>query len=314
MKKLTALLLAVIIVFSISACSAQKKTALVIAGTDINSEIFTYYLDKVSHAPLDYGLPQNPPSADLKKAAIEECKKYLAANTRFSEKGLSLTASQKVEISQDVNNYWVRFENHYDKIGISKQTLTKIFTSDTYKDALFSAEYDKGTGNAEAEAILQDYFYENYISFRSVCVYFTKPDGKPMTQLEKNQLLSALEVLAANPGTDVEKFAETVQTAGYSLSDSVLLKKGASTYPDGFYDKVADQSDNTVKVITYDECVFVIWKENLKEKGESLYSNYRSACINDLYYEEYETELNEYLSTLTVEEKSIADKLIKKIS
>lgn len=314
MKKLTALLLAVMILFSLSACSGQKKTALVIAGTEINSEIFTYYLDKVNQAPASYGLPQNPPDTDLKKAAIEECKKYLAANTRFSEKGLSLTASEKVEISQNVNNYWIRFENHYNKIGVSKQTLTKIFTSDAYKDALFSAEYDKGIGNAEAEAVLQDYFYENYVSFRSVCVYFTKPDGTPMTQLEKTQLLAAVESLAENADTDVEKFAETVQNAGYSLSDSALLKKGADTYPDGFYDKVSAQADNTVQVITYDECVFVVWKENLKEKGESIYSNYRAACINDLYYEEYDAALNEYLGTLTVEEKSSIDRIINKLT
>ncbi len=314
MKRIMALLLAVTILFSLSACTNQKKTALVIAGTEINSEIFTYYLDKVNQAPLNYGLPQNPPAADLKKAATDECKKYLAANTNFSEKGLSLTASQKVEISQNVNNYWIRFENHYNKIGISKQTLTKIFTSDAYKDALFSAEYDKGTGNAETEAVLQDYFYENHISFRSVCAYFTKPDGNPMTQLEKTQLLSAVETLAANADSDIEKFAEAVQTAGYSLSDSVLLKKDAGTYPDGFYEKVSDQADNTVQVITYDECVFIVWKENLKEKGESIYYSYRSACINDLYYEEYEASLNEQLETFTVEEKSIADKLTNKIA
>ena len=310
MKKITAFLIAVAILLSFSACSEQKKTALVIAGTDINSEIFTYYLDKVNHSPADYGLSQNPSDSELKNAAINECKKYLAANTGFSEKGLSLTSSQKVEISQNVNNYWIRFENHYNKIGVSKQTLTKIFTSDAYKDALFSAEYDKGVNDTEAEAILQDYFYENYISFRSVCVYFTKPDSTPMTQLEKTQLLSSLEALAANPDADVDKFAQAVQSAGYSLSDSALLKKGSTTYPDGFYDKVSEQADNTVQVITYDECVFVIWKENLKEKGESLYRSYRSVCINDLYYEEYETALNEYLDTLTVEEKSVVDKII----
>lgn len=311
MKKITALLLAVMILFSLCACSGQKKTALVIAGTDINSEIFTYYLDKVSQSPSDYGLTENPPSADLKNAAIEECKKYLAANTRFNEKGLSLTASEKVEISQEVNNYWIRFENHYNKIGVSKQTLTKIFTSDAYKDALFSAEYDKGS--ADAETILQNYFYENYISFRSVCVYFTKPDGTPMTQLEKTQLLTAIETLTSNADPDVEKFAQAVQTAGYSLSDSVLLKNGADTYPDGFYDKVSEQGNDTVQVITYDECVFVVWKENLKEKGESVYYNYRSACINDLYYEEYEASLNEYLGTLTVEEKNNIGRIVNKL-
>lgn len=313
MKKLTALLLAVIIIFSLSACSSQKKTALVIAGTEINSEIFTYYLDKVNQAPADYSLPDNPDNSELKEAAINECKKYLAANTSFRDKELSLTASEKVEISQTVNNYWLRFENHFNKIGVSKQTLTKIFTSNAYKDKLFAAEYDKGTGDAEAEAVLQDYFYENYISFRTVCAYFTAADGSSMTQLAKTQLLAAIDTLAANADTDVEKFAEAAQAAGYSLSSSVLLKKGTDTYPEGFYEKVSEQEDNTVEVITYDDCVFIVWKENLKDKGKSVYHNYRSACIDDLYYEEYQTSLNEYLETLTVEEKSVIDKIINKM-
>lgn len=313
MKKFAAVILAVIIIFSLTSCGSQKKTALIIAGTEINSEIFTYYLDKVNQAPRDYNLPDNPSDSELKQAAINECKKYLAANTSFRDKELSLTASEKVEISQTVNNYWIRFENHYNEIGVSKQTLTKIFTSNAYKDALFAAEYDKGTGDAEAEAVLQDYFYENYISFRTVCAYFTAANGAAMTQLEKTQLLAAIDTLAANAGTDVDKFAEAAQAAGYSLSGSVLLKKGAETYPDGFYEKVSVQDDDTVQVITYDECVFIVWKENLRDKGESVYQNYRSACIDDLYYEEYQAALNDYLDTLAVEEKSVVDRIINKI-
>ncbi len=314
MKRFAAFFAAVIIIFSLSSCSTQKKTALVIAGTEINSEIFTYYLDKVYQAPQDYGLAENPPDKELKQAVINECKKYLAANTSFRDKGLTLTASEKVEISQAVNNYWIRFENHCKKIGVSKQTLTKILTSQAYGDALFAAEYDKGTGDAESEKVLQDYFYENYISFRTVCAYYTAADGSPMTQLEKTQLLSSIDTLAESAGTDVDEFAQAAQSAGFSLSGSVLLKKGADTYPHGFYEKVSEQEDNTVQVITYDECVFIVWKENLRDKGDSVYVNYRSACISDLYYEDYQAELNEYLDTLTVEEKSIVDSIINKIA
>lgn len=314
MKKIAAVMLAVIIILSLTACGNQKKTALIISGTEINSEIFTYYLDKVHQSPTDYGMHAYPTNSDLKQAAVNECKKYLAANSGFAEKGLSLTASEKVEISQAVNNYWIRFENHYNEIGVSKQTLTKIFTSDAYKDALFAAEYDKGTGDAEAEAVLKDYFYKNYISFRTVCAYFTAADGSPMTQLDKSQLLAAIDLLAKNAGTDIEKFAEEAQAAGYSLSTSVLLKSGADTYPDGFYERVSEQNDDTVQVLTYDECVFIVWKENLKDKGESVFQNYRSACIDDLYYEEYQATLNDYLDTLDVEEKSIVDRIIKKIA
>ncbi len=314
MKRFAAFFLAVAIVFSLGGCSSGKKTALSIAGTDINSEIFTYYLDKVHQAPRDYGLPDNPPDNELKDAAINECKKYLAANTGFSEKKLKLTVSEKVEISQKVNNHWIRFENHYNKIGVSKQTLTKIFTSDAYKDVLFSAEYDKGTGDAEAEAVLQEYFYENYISFRTVCVYFTAANGSALTLLERNRLLSEINTLAENAGSDVDAFAQTVQEAGYSLSGSVILKKGADTYPSDFYEKVADQNDDTVQVITYDECVFIVWKENLKDKGESIYISYRSTCIDDLYSDEYQESLDEYLGTLTVKEKGEVNKIVKKLT
>jgi len=313
MKRAAVLILTVLMIFSFASCSSEKKTALVISGTEIDSEIFTYYLDKVLQRPLDYGLSENPKKSELKESAISECKRYLLSNTNFLNKGLSLSSSEKTEISQTVNDYWLRFENHYKNIGVSKQTLTKIFTSQAYRDALFSAEFDKGTDDAEAEAILQNYFYENYISFRTVCAYYTTASGSAMTQLEKNQLLDSIRTLAANAGTDIEKFAENALNAGYTLSSSVLLKKGAEGYPDGFYEKVSAQNDNTVQVLTYDECVFIVWKENLKDKGESVYVNYRSACINDLYYDESQAKANEYIETLSVKEEKVIDKIINKL-
>lgn len=315
MKKITALILAVLLILPLAACGSEKKTALTVAGTEINSEIFTYFLDKVISRPIDYNLPENPIKADLKQAAINECKKYLAANTSFRDMGLTLTSSEKVELSQTVNDYWVRFENHYKSIGVSKQTLTKILTAQAYEDAVFAAEYDKGTTDSAEEAVLQDYFYENYISFRNVCAYFTSADGAtPMTQLEKNQLITAINTLAENAGTDVEKFSEAALAAGYSLSDSVLLKKGAEGYPDGFFERVAQQADGTVQVITYDECIFIVWKENLKEKGESVYANYRSVCINDLYAEQAQAKTDEYIATLPVEETGEVDRIINKLT
>lgn len=314
MKKLPALLLAVLLIFSLTACGNSKKTALVISGTEIDSEIFTYYLDKIINRPVEYDLSEKPMKEELKKAAIIQCKKYLAANTAFRDMKLSLTSSEKVEIAQTVNDYWLRFENHYNSIGVSKQTLTKILTAQAYEDAVFAAKYDKGTGNAKEEKILQDYFYENYISFRNVCAYFTSADSStPLTQLEKNKLIDSINMLAENAGTDIEKFGETVQAAGYNLSDSVLLKKGAEGYPPGFFEKVAAQKDGTVQVITYDECIFIVWKENLRDKGESVYVNYRSVCINDLYAGKAEAETDEYISSFTVEEKNIVDRIIKKL-
>ena len=314
MKKIISATLAVLIMISLCSCSAGSKTVLVIAGTEINNEIFTYFLDLVTSRPSDYGLAVNPEKSDIKQAAIDECKQYLAANTMFKDKGLTLSASEKVEISDNVNYFWMRFENHYKNIGVSKQTLTKIMTAQAYEDAIFTATYDRGADNTAAEKELTDYFYSNYVCFRNVCAYFTSADGTtPMTQQEKNDLLAAFNTMVSNAGTSVEDFSANVINSGYTLSDTVLLKKGSDGYPEGFFEKIAAQNTDTVQTVVYDECVFAVWKEDLADKGESVYASYRTSCINDLYADEAQQAMKEYIETLDVKEKSGINSIVNKM-
>ncbi len=313
MKKTISVLIAVMILLSLSACGTQKRTALVISGTQIDSEIFTYYLDKVISRPSDYGLAENPEKRLLKETAVDECKKYVAINTSFRDKGLSLSAADKVEISNNVNHFWMRFENHYDEIGVSKQTLTKIMTAEAYEDAIFTATYDRGIGNAAAEKELTDYFYSNYVSFRTVCAYFTAPDGSAMSQADKIALVEAFKTLGQNTAVETEKFSETVTAAGYTLSDTIILKKNSDGYPAGFFEKVYSQTNGTVQILEYDECVFAVLKESLEDKGEEVYVNYRTSCISDLYSDASENEIEAYIETLTVDEKG-ADRIVNKMT
>ncbi len=314
MKKIISAALAVIIMLSLCSCSKKTETALVISGTEISTEVFAYYLDKVLHRPADYGLTEESSEKDFKLAAIDECKKYVAVSTEFRNIGLSLSASDKVSISDDVNNLWVRFSNHYNEIGISKQTLTKILTAEAYEDAIFTATYDRGISNKAAEKELTDYFYSNYVCFRTVCAYFTSADGMTeMTQLEKNELAGTFEKMKNNAGDSVQKFSDTVTAAGYTLSDSILLKKGSDGYPEGFFEKVSEQKDGTVSIITESDCIFAVWKENLKEKGESVYSSYRSSCISDLYSSDSQKKTDEIISSLDVEEKRAVDRIVNKM-
>ena len=313
MKKIISAVLAALILFSFTACNMSKKTVLVISGTEIDSEIFTYYLDKVIHRPSDYGLDENPEKKLIKKTAIDECKKYLAVNTSFADKGLSLSAADKVEIADNVNYFWTRFENHYNEIGVSKQTLTKIMTSEAYNDAIFTATYDRGIGNAAAEKELTDYFYSNYVSFRTVCAYFTAADGSAMSQADKLALIESFKALGQNASVESEKFAESVTASGYTLSDTIILKKNSDGYPEGFFEKVYSQANSTVQILEYDECVFAVLKESLEDKGEAVYINYRSSCIADLYSEDSENDIEANIETMTVDEKGV-DRIVNKMT
>lgn len=314
MKKLFSVLTALMLLLALSSCSSAPKTALTIEDTEINEEIYAYFLDKIISNPAAYSLSENAGEKELCAAATKECKTYLATNTAFRDLGLSLTSAKKAEISATVNNLWVRSENYYKSIGVSKQTLTKAQTAQAYEDAIFTAKYDKGFADASAETEIKNYFYSNYISFRTVCVYFTKADGvTPMTQAEKNELLAKFELLGSGE-TTADAFTQAILDIGYTASDSVILKKGSDGYPEGFYEKVAAMADSETITITYDDCVFAVFKENLEEKGEGVYANYRSVCISDLYSGEYEDYIEEYIADFkTDENKSVISDIFKRL-
>lgn len=316
MKKLLAAFLAVLMLFSLASCKKDEKShTLTIEGTDINAEIYTYFLDRVISRPQDYGLSEKASEKELRNTAIEDCKRYLSINTEFAKMELTLTAAEKVAVSQEVNNIWIRSGNHYNSIGVSKQTVTKICTAEKYADVIFTELYDKGTEDAAAEEKIKAYFYENYTAFNTVCVYFNSSDGvSPMTQLEITELIARFEALAAESAGTSEIFSEAVKNLGYSPSGTVILKKDSDGYPEGFFDKVYEQTDSTVQIIQYEDCVFAVFKENLKEKGDSVYANYRTVCINELYADESNARLENNIKDFKVEEnKNVTDEIYKKL-
>jgi hypothetical protein len=186
-------------------------------------------------------------------------------------------------------------------------------TSEAYNDAIFTATYDRGIGNAAAEKELTDYFYSNYVSFRTVCAYFTAADGSAMSQADKLALIESFKALGQNASVESEKFAESVTASGYTLSDTIILKKNSDGYPEGFFEKVYSQANSTVQILEYDECVFAVLKESLEDKGEAVYINYRSSCIADLYSEDSENDIEANIETMTVDEKGV-DRIVNKMT
>lgn len=295
------LMCAVIVCVLLAGCGKTNDTALVISGTEINQEIYSYFYDKVTARPNDYGLPENPQKSDVGKAVTKLCTRYVAANTSFASRGLALPPADKVSISEQVNNLWIRSKEHYRSIGVSKQTLTKIITAQTYESAIFSSIYDKGVDNEADERAVRDYFYSNYMAFRCVCAYFTSPDGAELSQQEKNNLLEKMDQISELSSGTSETFSEICSNYGFAASGTVILKKGAEGYPEGFYERVYSQSAGTAVRYTYDECVFVVWKEDIRELGDSLYAGYRSECIEEMYADEWEERIASYLTNFKVE-------------
>ncbi|MBR2731203.1 MAG: hypothetical protein IKD72_04360 [Clostridia bacterium] len=310
-KRIPAVIAALGLLLALCACGDKKQTVLVISGAELDREIYTYFLDRVSARPADYGLEETPSDRALLDAVTEQCKRYVANNTRFRDAGLTLSASEKAGIADQVNNLWIRAERHYKAIGVSKQTLTKVITAESNAEALFTATYDKGVTDQAGEAELLKYFYANYISFRTVVAYYTAADGSPLTQLQKNTIKEAFDAMAANAGESADSFREAAAAAGYGLSETILLKQGAEGYPEGFYAAVAAQENGTVRVLDYEDCVFAVLKEDLESKDESVYASYRSACVAELYAPQAAREMDAFLEGLTVKTAGDPERLLK---
>ena len=295
-KKLLCILLTLACLF-LSSCQKLEKNETVSAGkSQVSKEVFTYYTSLVNNRPGDYGLVDNSSNEQVEAAAKELCIKYLAINTDFARRGLALTPAQKAEIAQNVNNYCLAFSSHYENIGVSRQTPTKIFTNKAYEESVFTSIYDLGQNNSAAEAAIKNYFYSNYVSFRAVCTYYSNDDRKA-TQQEKLDIVTdfanmknEFDPSADNPALE---FSLITQNYGYIESESILLKKGSATYPAGFFEKVLYMKSHTVEIANYDECIFIIFKNSPEDIGDSVFSTYRAACINDMHADEWEAYLEE---------------------
>ena len=169
-KKITAFVLAFCLCFALSSCSLfQADEAVVsVSGADVDKEIFAYYFDKVVANPANYGFDKKAGASDYADKAVELCTRYVTVNTMFSKYSLKLTPSQKFSIADDVSNRWTCYGNHYKKIGVSRATISKIVTNETYENTIFTTLFDN-SDEEEAEKKVKKYFAENYIIFRAVC-------------------------------------------------------------------------------------------------------------------------------------------------
>ena len=176
-KSFVAVLLCLAAVFCTAGCSASKKSALNISGAQIDYETFLYYFDQVHAFPEKYELAADATNEQMIDAAIELCCEYVAVNTKLSEYGLTLSASEKRSASNNLEDLWHVFSGYYEKLGVSKQTLMKIETADTSRNRLFYYIYDEGGEKAVSEDDIKKYYNENYISFRAITGYLTTTDA-----------------------------------------------------------------------------------------------------------------------------------------
>ena len=239
----------------------EKPNAITINGTKISDDVFTYFLDC---ATVELGTDAN--YEELKSLASKLTGTYYKTNSLAHSYNLSLTRAQKAAVSEKVNAYWNIYAGYYTNIGISKETLTKVFTAESYRDALLLHYYGEGGIEEIPVSRLFANFRTNYIVFQSITGYFSETDtaGNPvrLSQSDIETLVLKFQNMSAmvNAGEQtMEQAAEYLSESGYQSSvQTVVLHKDDSSYPPGFFEKVHEIESRYAAVIGSNDYIFLV--------------------------------------------------------
>ncbi len=284
-----------ICVFAFSSCSVlEKDAALTINNTKIGNDVFTYFLDL---ATVELGT--NASYETLVNEAATLAGTYYKTNSLFHTYKLSLSTAQKAEVSEKVNAVWGIYGNYYTNIGVSKETLTKVYTADAYRDALLIHYY--GEGGIEEIPLSRIYanFKSNYIVFQAITGYFTETDTAGNTiRLNKNDtetLVLKFQNMSAmvNAGEQtMEEAADYLTESGYpgSVQTVVLHKDDKSSYPDGFFAKVQSIDSRYAAIIASNDYIFLVLKGEA-DVNSSFFTDKKTEIIKNLVGDSIDTTI-----------------------
>lgn len=293
----------IIFCMALSLCSCSKTAPVTVNGTKISKGVYTYFFDCAkSENP-------NMSEAEIKENAYSRIAEYIAVNSEFNKKQLTLSVDEKTEISEAVNVYWQYFSKHYEDIGVSKQDYYQVKTSESYREKLMEQYYSAEGEAPVTDKELKDYFNSNFIAFRAVTGFLTTVDDENNTvslpAKDRDIINSAFNKMAAEINEGV---ASLEDVAGYAenttiTNETVVISKDSTDYPDGFFENVMKLQNDKAGSFVIGDYIFAVQRNDINSKELDLFSKYKSDCLKALKSEEFDSIVDNWSKYYMVEEK-----------
>lgn len=213
-KKLFAVLMALVIMLSMTACG-DTSWIINVDGEIVNSGLYIYYQsqgytaagyelaaeDQNYYYYMMYGLSYIDDSIGdqtvkdyMNEYALNMCEQYVVVERLFDQLGLELTEDDEALIDAQVNNLWNQSSDALEKAGISKATVKKAATSTLKEEMVFNAYYEVGGLNGTTEEDIQGFLEDNYARIK----YMTFPYADDVNDaVDQDRLNEALDMANA---------------------------------------------------------------------------------------------------------------------
>ncbi|MBR5246197.1 MAG: hypothetical protein IKV25_02355 [Clostridia bacterium] len=263
MKKFLSLLIAtVIFALSFSSCSQIAKVR--VNGTKIDNEVYYYFEDLYKKDKVQI------------KQAIS---RYVAINSEFSAHSLTLSSTQKSELSKKVNDLWHIYSVYYSNIGISKQTIYKIETSKFYEDTLLDYYYGPEGQSPVDEESIKKYFKENYIAINFATDYlFNINETGAMVSMSDSEKASIINNLSRS--ADLVNTGSLIETTtDREIHNTIINSSSDGSFPTGFYKEVEKLEVNGATTIIIGDYIFLVQRIDVFDETYNYYGAHRTECL-----------------------------------
>ncbi|MDE5994861.1 MAG: hypothetical protein K2G60_05035 [Oscillospiraceae bacterium] len=272
-KIISSLLVLLMITLSFTGCA--KKAEVKVNGAKINNEVTAYFKAAAKEG-------------EDAKALIA---RYVAVNSEFNNRSMTVSKSIRSSLSEDVNNIWHFWGKYYESLGISKETIYKIELSKVYETLLLEEYYGKNGPSPVSENDIKEFFRENYASVRFITGYLfevTENGTTEMTENQKDKLKKSFQAAAdaINDGTTIEEAVKLLGSA--DIHDTVVNSKGNDNFPDGFWNEIKEIEINKAGVIALGSYIFLVQKVDSEKGDYECYSQYRSDCLYQMKGTEFD--------------------------
>ncbi len=227
-KKVGAVLLAVVMAFSMTACSS-KDTAWVmeVDGEQLPAGVYLGYMvdafsQAYNHEDVKIEKPKDIWNQKIDDKDIETwvkdktkdfCKQYIAINKWFDELKLTLDESDKNKIDTQVSSVWSQMGSLYEENGAGQKSVRKIVESSFKSQKIFKSLYGVGGSEGVTQENVDNFFYENYAFVKMISLPTKGFDGSDLSEAQKKEVTEA-----------GNKLVERV-TGGESMDDVITAYK-----------------------------------------------------------------------------------------
>ncbi len=332
-KKITAALLALVIMAGTTACSADKSWAAKNNSMTAPIGAYIYYLyaayQSAESSVTDTSKPVLSQQVDGKNAetwikdkALDYTKMLFVVNDKMKELNLSLTTDETKSISDNTDSQWEQGSTTLEKFGISKSSFNLAY-SDYYAkyQKVFSATYGKGGKKEVSDADIKAYFEKNYTDFSFIVdpLYTTDASGNAaaLSDADKAKVKAEFDAYVADikggkktmqQAADAFK-ASSKQTTEQLNTDTVALDTNTS-YPKELITLIQSMKTGEVKAAEISGTYLIVMKNDITKKtAEKLSTDSgRTSILAQMKGTEYSEDMEKAAQAykdLTINQKAI---------